>query len=104
MANRARVVGIHLIAAKESVHLVELEIEGSTDRFDIGEIAQEVLGQPRSHWQAVYDERQIGQNRFVLFFQHLDTAKPLLSPAGPLFLPPESSVPEHLQGIEDEQP
>jgi len=104
MANRARVVGIHPVAADEPVHLVELEIEGNADGFDIGEITQEVPGQPRRNWQAVYGERRIGQNRWAFFFHYLDTAKPLLSPAGPLALPPESSVPEHLRGIEYEQP
>lgn len=80
MVSRARVIGIHPVAADEPVHLVELEVEGSTDDFDFGDVTQEVLGQPRSNWQAAYDERAIGENRFAF----LDTAKPLLSPAGPL--------------------
>jgi hypothetical protein len=104
MANCARIVGIHPIAADEPVHLVELEIEGNADGFGISDITQEVPGQPRSNWQAVYDERQIGQNRCAFFFHYLDTAKPLLSPAGPLDLPPESPIPEHLQRIEYEPP
>ncbi len=104
MAKRARVVGIHPNAAPEPAHLVELEIEGSAEGFDFGEITQEVSGQPRNNWQAVYDEREVGQNRFAFFFHYLDTAKPLLSPAGPLALPPDSPAPEHLQGIEYEQP
>ena len=104
MANHTRVVGIHRIAADEPVHLVELEVEGNADGFDIGKITQEVPGQTRSNWQAVYDERQIHQNRFAFFFHYLGTAKPLLNPAGLLALPPESPVPEHLLGIEYEQP
>jgi hypothetical protein len=104
VANRARVVGIHPIAADEPVYLVELEIEGSADGFDFGEITQDVPGQPPSNWQVAYDERQVGQNRFAFFFHYLDTAKPLLSPAGPLALLTESPVPRHLQGIEYEPP
>ena len=104
MANRARIVGIHPVAADEPVHLVELEIEGNADGFGIGEITQELPGEPQSNWQVVYDERQIGQNRWAFFFHYLDTAKPLLSPAGPLALPPESPLPDHLTGIEYEQP
>ena len=104
MANRARVVGIYSIAAAEPVHLVELEIEGSVEYFDFGEITQEMPGQPRNNWQAAYDERQVGQNRFAFFFHDPDPANPLLSPAGPLVLPPESPVPEYLLGIEYEQP
>lgn len=102
MAVRARAVGIHPIAADELVHLVELEV--GTDCFDFGEITQKVLGQPRSNWQVAYDERKVGQHRFAFFFHCLDTGKPLLGPAGPLVLPPESPVPEHLLGIQYEPP
>jgi hypothetical protein len=104
MANRARVIGIHPVAADEPVHLVEFEVEGNAADFDFGAITQEVPGQPRSNWQAVYDEREIGANRFAFFFHYLDTAKPLATPVGPLALPPESPVPEHLQSIDYEQP
>jgi hypothetical protein len=104
MANRARVIGIHAVPADEPLHLVELEVEGNPSSLNLDEITQEVPGQPRSNWQAVYDERQVGDNRFAFFFHYLDTAKPLLTPVGPLALPPESPVPEHLQCIEYEQP
>ena len=104
MAKGARVVGVHPILADEPVHLVELEIEGGTDGFDFGGVTQEVPGQPQSNWQAAYDEREVGKNRYAFFFHYLDTAKPLLSPVGPLVLPPDSPVPEHLQDIEYEQP
>lgn len=104
MENQVRVIGIHPVPADEPVHLVELAVEGDADDFDFGEITQEVPGQPRSNWQAVYDERDVGKNRFAFFFHYLDTTRPLLSPAGPLDLPPESPIPAHLQGIEYEQP
>jgi len=102
MAKLARVIGIHPIAADEPVHLVELEV--NVDDFDFGEVTQEISGQPRSDWQAAYDEREVGERRFAFFFHYLDTAKPLLSPVGELALPPESPVPEHLRGVEYEQP
>lgn len=102
MGNRVRVIGIHPIAADEPLHLVELEADSGD--FDFGAVTQEVSGQPRSNWQAAYDEREVGENRFAFFFHYLDIAKPLLSPVGPLALPPESPVPKHLQGIEYEQP
>ncbi|MBL8800295.1 MAG: hypothetical protein JNM56_40820 [Planctomycetia bacterium] len=104
MANRARVIGIHPVRTAESVHLVELEVEGDSTDFDFGDITQELNGQPQSNWQAAYDEREIGENRFAFFFHCLDTTKPLKSPLGLLALPPESPAPEHLQGIEYEQP
>jgi hypothetical protein len=103
MANRARVLGVHPVAADGLVYLVELEVQGG-DAFDFGELTQEAPGQPRSDWQTVYDERAVGENRFAFFFHDLDTGRPLLSPFGPLALPPESPVPEHLRGIEYEQP
>ncbi len=104
MAKRARVIGIHPIAADEPVYLVELEIAGDADDFDFGEVTQEVSGQSRSNWQAAYDERNVGENRFAFFFHNLDTTRSLLSPAGRLHLPPESPVPEHLQDIRYELP
>lgn len=104
MAQRATVVGIHSIAADEPVHLVELEVVGTVGDFDFRAVTQEVPGQPRSNWPAVYDERELGDNRFAFFFHHLDLAQPLLSPVGPLALPAESPVPEHLRSIEYERP
>jgi hypothetical protein len=104
MANQARVIGIHSIPADEPVHLVELELGENATDFDFGEITQEVPGQPRSNWQTAYDEREIGKNRFAFFFHYLDPEKPLLSPFGPLALPPESPASQHLQDVEYEQP
>jgi hypothetical protein len=104
MANPARVLGVHPIASQDPVHLVELEVEGSEIEFDFSEITQEVPGQPRSNWQVAYDEREIGVNRYAFFFHFLDTARPLLTPVGPLALPPESPAPEHLHRVEYEKP
>jgi hypothetical protein len=108
MSNRARVVGVHPVAADERVHLVELEIEGTGDDFDIGAVTQELLGQPHSNWQAVYDEQEVGRNaahvRFAFFFHNLDFDKPLLSSVGPLDLPRESPMPKHLRDIQYEEP
>ncbi len=104
MANQVRVIGIHPVPADVPVHLVELEAGGNPADFDLGEITQEVSGQLRSSWQTAYDERALAGNRLAFFFHYLDTARPLLSPVGPLTLPPESPVPEHLQDIEYEQP
>ncbi|MDX1964606.1 MAG: hypothetical protein SFX18_15755 [Pirellulales bacterium] len=102
MSQWARVIGIHPIPAEEAVHLVELE--SNTSDFDFGVVTQEVFGQPQSNWQAAYDELQIGEKRFAFFFHYLDTTKPLMSAAGLLDLPPESTLPEHLQDIKYEKP
>ena len=106
MWNRARVVGVHPVAAGERVHLVELEIEGNADEFDFGEVTQ-LLEQPRNNWQVAYDERETGAEsgrvRYA-FLHYLDLAKPLLTADGRIDLPPESPIPEHLRGIEYEHP
>jgi hypothetical protein len=107
MTNHARVIGIHPLAADEPVHLIELEIDDGSE-FDFGDVTQELPGQPRSNWQAAYDEREVGcetgRIRFAFFFHYLDTTRPLLSPVGPLDLPTESPVPDHLQSIPYEPP
>ena len=102
MSKLVRVIGIHPITADEPVHLVELETDA--EDFDFGEVTQEAPAQPRSHWQVAWDERKIGANRFVFFFHYLDPAEPLLTPIGPVALPPETPVPAYLQDIEYEQP
>lgn len=108
MANQARVVGVHPIAAAERVHLIELEIEGNTEIFDFGEVTQDLPGQPRSNWQAAYDEQEICRNldrvRFAFFFHYLDLTRSLLTPFGPIQLLSESPLPKHLGGIKYESP
>ena len=96
-------MGIHPISTDEPVHLVELGVERGAD-FDFGEVTQEMAGQPRSNWQSVYDEREVRSDRHAFFFHYLDAARPLLTSEGPLLLPPESPVPEHLSAIRYEQP
>lgn len=101
---QGKVVGVHPIPAEEPVYLIEMEIEGDPDDFDLDKVTQEVPGTPRSDWQAPYDERQTTGNRIAFFFHFLDLDKPLLGPAGPLTLPQLTPVPEHLQEVEYEQP
>jgi hypothetical protein len=108
VGDRAKLVGIHHVEAAEPVHLLEIEIEGDAEDFDFGEVTQELPGQPRSNWQVAYDEREVGRNsgyvRFAFFFHYLNFKKPLLSSVGPLDLPPDSPVPDHLRDIVYEEP
>jgi hypothetical protein len=108
MSNRVRVLGVHPVEAEEPVHLAEVEVIGRIEDFDFGEVTQEVAGQPRSNWQAVYDERELARTdasaRFAFFFHYLGLAKPLLTPFGGIGLPGPSPIPVHLKGIEYEQP
>ena len=108
MATRATIIGVHAVESDEPVHLIELLVEGDMDDFDIGEVTQEVLGQPKSNWQAPYDERVIEEStqkaRFAFFFHDLDFTKPLLTPAGSWSVPPATKAPVHLKEIEYESP
>ena len=108
MPTKAKIIGVHPVEANEPVHLIELLVEGDTDAFDIGEVTQEVPGQPRSNWQAPYDERVLeesdGKIRYAFFFHYLDFKKPLITPAGSLSVPKPTKQPAHLKEIEYESP
>lgn len=108
MASRAKIIGVHPIEADEPVYHIELLVEGHADAFDIGEVTQEIAGQPKSNWQAPYDERVLeesdGRTRYAFFFHNLDFNKPLLTPAGAIPLPKPTKQPAHLKDIEYESP
>lgn len=108
MPTKAKIIGIHPVEADEPVHLIDLLVEGNTDDFDIGEVTQEVAGQPKSNWQAPYDERVLeesdGKIRYAFFFHYLELEKPLITPAGSLPVPKPTSKPAHLKDIEYESP
>ena len=108
MPTKAMIIGVHSVEANEPVYLIDLLVEGNTDDFDIGEVTQEVAGQPKSNWQATYDERVLeesgGKIRYAFFFHYLDFKKPLITPAGSLPLPKPTSKPANLKDIEYESP
>jgi hypothetical protein len=108
MAIPVKIIGVHPIEADEPVHLIEILFEGDTDAFDIGEVTQEVTGQPKSNWQAPYHERVLEKSankiRLAFFFHYLDFKKPLLTPAGSLPLPRPTKQPTHLLHIAYEAP
>jgi hypothetical protein len=108
MTTQATIIGIHPVEADEPVHLIELLVEGDVDGFDIGEVTQETVGQPKMNWQVPYDDRlreeSEGKSRYVFFFHYLDLMAPLLTPAGSLPLPRPTKIPAHLRDIEYESP
>ena len=105
---KVAIIGIHPIPADEPVHLIELLVEGVTEKFDIGEVTQQVPDQPRSNWQSPYDARVLQASndkiRYAFFFHYLDLGQPLLTPIGPLPLPPPTNKPKYLDDIEYESP
>jgi hypothetical protein len=103
METKVKIIGVHPVEADEPVHLIELLIEGDVVGFDIGEVTQEVADQPRSNWQAPYDDRVLEKSeqrtRYAFFFHCLDFNKSLGTPVGLVSLPKPSMAPAHLQGI-----
>lgn len=101
-----RVLGLHPIAAKEPVHLVEIEVIGVASEVDWGSFTQPMPGSSQDHWQVPYDERPVPghPDRWCFFFHYLDPSRPLRSFAGNLTLPPESPIPSHLRFIKYEEP
>ena len=108
MPSKATIIGVHPVEADEPVHLIELLVEGDTDDFDIGDVTQEVAGQPKANWQAPFDERVVeeseGKIRYAFFFHYLDFKRPLITPAGSILLPKPTEKPAHLKDIEYESP
>jgi hypothetical protein len=108
MPNRVEIIGVHPVAADEPVHLIEIEIEESSDPFDFGAVTQEIPGRPSANWQVAYDERELGRAggrvRFAFFFHYLDPKKPLRTSFGAVNLARATPMPAHLDGIEYEAP
>jgi hypothetical protein len=108
MATQAKIIGVHPIEADEPVHLIEILVEGDAGDVNVGDVTQEVAGQPKTNWLAPYDghllEKSKGKLRYAFFFHDLDLQKPLLTPAGSLALPKPTKVPSHLKDIEYESP
>ncbi len=113
---RIKVVGVHPVATPALCHLMELTIGNVEGNLDLGEVTQETGRQPRENWQVPWDEVWLDQEgrapvdaerpdrqpegtdlRVAFFFHYLDFSRPLLTPAGPIDLPPETAVPERLR-------
>src|SRR5262245_15309561 len=101
---QVEVIGVYPVVATEPVSLVEMRFRGLDGVFNVGEITQEIAGQPRSTWQVPYDERILNASgdrvlaegfdaaeesdlwknemRMVFFFHHLELKRPLQTPFG----------------------
>jgi hypothetical protein len=119
-------IGVYPVEAKEPVHLLEVWVRNADGVFDMGGVTQEVPEQPRSNWQAPYSEHVLsaagdealteefgaadkpdlwkGDMRLAFFFHYLDLERPLLTPFGPVQLPPASELPDRLSMIRYEPP
>jgi hypothetical protein len=119
---RLTIIGVHPVAeAAEPCHLLEIRIDHCSESFDLGDITQELTGQPRTNWQVPYDEHLLDEGgndgrpcvgeklvgssaRVAFFFHDLDPRLPLLTPAGPVALPEETPLPTRLRFMRYERP
>ena len=101
-----RVIGVHSIAAREPVHLIELEVDPGDAEVEWGAITQPLDGQDRSYWQVPYDERPVpsASGHWCFFFHYLDDKRPLSTALGDLPLPVETPVPPRLRFVQYEEP
>ena len=117
------ILGVHPVRAPEPCHLVELQVRELDAPFEIGSITQAAPGQPRENWQVPWDEHFLNPDgsaphdpeapralpslpafRVAFFFHYLDLERPLLSPCGPLTLPPPTPRPHRLAFLRYESP
>ena len=101
-----RVVGVHVVAAWEPVHLIEIVLEGIEQRLDWSSVTQPLDGRDTSYWQVPYDERRVPgtSGHWCFFFHYLDVSSPLRSNLGEMQLPLESPLPNHLRFVRYEEP
>jgi hypothetical protein len=106
--------------ARDPCHLVELRLEPETagEKLDLRAVTQEASGHPGTSWQTpsgeyLLDVRgELGRflenreaagvrapARVAFFFHFLRSDRPLLTPAGPVLLPPATPRPVRLSFI-----
>ena len=108
-------IGIYTVDNSPNVHLVEVTFDSPPDKVDVGQITQEVTGQPRDNWQSPWDEKYLddkGENiigdyfdipkggektRLVFFFHDIDFSRPLLTQQGQLVLKKPILLPDRLK-------
>jgi hypothetical protein len=117
---------VYPVEAEEPVHLIEVWVRGADGVFDIGGVTQKIPDKPQPNWQVPYSEYVLsplgdevlteefgaadkpglwkGDMRMTFFFHYLDPEQPLLTPFGPVELPPESELPDRLSIIRYEPP
>ncbi len=121
-----KVIGVYPIDSETPVHLIEILVRNSKDKFDLSIFTQGIPSQPKEHWQVPWNEKLldgngnnviaddfafsqgrqlwIGDLRIVFFFHYLDISKPLITPFGSIDLPEEKPRPKRLSQIIYEAP
>lgn len=109
-------LGVYTVEDNPDVHLIELVFDKSPGEVDVGQITQEITGQPRDNWQTPWDEKYLDesgekiigdyadipgsgdQTRLIFFFHYLDLTAPLLTQYGQLTLTKPTQLPDRLKG------
>lgn len=121
---RCEIKGIYAVEAAERCRLVEVVITDHAGPVDLLQFTQEIPGQPRANWQVPWDERVLDDEgtqdvagrfsreivahdrplRLAFFMHDLDPARPLMTPAGAVALPPAEPRPPRLSFLQYESP
>ena len=120
---RIDVIGVYDVPESiEPCSLIELSVVLNQERFDFGDVTQEVQGVPPSDWQVPWLEHELeddgtsgkelsipligpaGPIRGAFFFHYLDLSRPLRTPAGSIALPESRGRPERLSFMRYEPP
>ena len=126
MVSQLQVLGVYPVPAATTVHLIELLLRECQAPFDFFQITQPLLGIPRDHWQAAYDERILnlqgtsiiadpwidklapefwsGDVRVAFFFHELNPSLPLKTSWGFVTLPEPTPLPDRLKIMPYESP
>ena len=113
------VLGVHHVQeAPDPCHLIELRLDSDApgERLALRTITQEAAGEPGRGWPKPFDEHLLdspGESgrplefweaaalpapaRIAFFFHYLRPGRPLLTPAGPVRLPPPTTRPDRLR-------
>jgi len=121
MSGSIEVVGVYEVPDASDAVLIEIVAEDPPRAVNVGAFTQEEPGQPDGSWQVPWMERWLHESgqeiasepfepppdhlttsRLVFFLHHVTPDRPLLTPAGPVALPPKTRLPSRLAGVEYE--
>jgi hypothetical protein len=88
------------------IDIMALDVRGD---LDFASFVLPVPGRPKSNWQVPWDERVLSNGERegkvrACFFLFVESDEPLLTPAGPVALPPASERPTRLGYVQFEEP
>lgn len=116
--SHVQVVGVYTVQETSEAYLIELIIQESADKLDMGHFMQEMPGKPKSYWQVAYDEQYLNLDgntvivstwdkplggppvtRVAFFLHFVNFSLPMLTPFGPVGLPQPTPIPDRLAAL-----